>query len=187
MGVRSERERYGAVAVALHWVSAVLVLLLIPIGYFMAGFEGGMKTLAYRSHLVFGGLLLLLTLARIVWRWIDVKPEPPPGIEGIHAFAFEAVHVLLYIGLLGSAASGVALSIQSGVGESLFFGDGSIPADFWEYPPRMAHRVFSWSITLLTLGHVGGVALHQATKSDVMARIGLRGFSAGSGVSSDER
>ncbi len=175
MSARSTRDAFGAVAVGLHWVSALLILVLLSVGFLMPDFEGGTKTMAYRSHLALGALLLLLTLSRIVWRRFDEKPEAPPGIHGLHKFGFEAVHVLLYVGLLGAAGSGVALSIQSGLGESLFLGDGSIPANLWDFRPRIAHRVFSWSVAALTLGHVGGVALHQITKSDVMSRIGVRG------------
>ena len=179
MAARSTEERYGTVAVALHWVSAVSVLVLLAAGFFMPDLEGAMKTLVYRGHIVLGALVLLLTLARIGWRRFDEKPAPPPGIDGMHKFGFEAVHVLLVVGLLGAATSGVALSVQSGLGESLFFGSGSVPTNLWDYRPRMAHRVFSFAVAALALGHIGGVILHQLTKSDVMSRMGISGIRSG--------
>ncbi|HBZ69608.1 MAG TPA: hypothetical protein DEP35_07720 [Deltaproteobacteria bacterium] len=175
MSARSTHDHYGSVAVALHWVSAAAILVLLPSGYLMAELEGGARTFAYRAHLALGGVVLVLTLARIAWRWWDDKPDPLPGIDGLHKLAFEANHVLLYLGLLGASVSGVALSIQSGLAESLFLGDGSIPANLWDFGPRMAHRVFTWSVAVLLLGHVGGVFLHQWTRSDTIARMGVRG------------
>jgi len=173
---RSTHDKYGSVAVALHWISAAAILVLLLSGYLMSGLEGGAKTFCYRAHLALGGLALALTLARIAWRRWDDKPDPLPGIVGLHKLAFEANHVLLYLGLLGAGVSGVALSIQSGLGESLFLGDGSIPANLWDFPARMGHRFFTWSVAVLLLGHVGGVFLYQWTRSDTMARMGLRGI-----------
>lgn len=182
MALRSTRGGYGGLAVALHWASAAALLFLLPSGALMADLEGDVKTTVYRAHLIVGASVLLMTLLRVVWRRVDVTPDAPPGLQGLHRRAFDAVHALLYVGLLGASISGLALSIQSGLGESLLGGDGRIPDDLWDYPPRAGHEVLAWSVFALLIGHLGGVLLHQATRGDTLSRMGVRGVpSAGDG------
>jgi hypothetical protein len=41
-------------------------------------------------------------------------------------------------------------------------------------------NAFTWSVAMLALGHLGSVFLHQGTRSNTMARMGIRGVSTAS-------
>jgi hypothetical protein len=49
-----------------------------------------------------------------------------------------------------------------------------------DFPSRMGYHVFTWSVAMLALGHLGSVFLHQGTRSNTMARMGIRGVSTAS-------
>ena len=98
--MKSTQHRYGGVAIGLHWVSAVLILGMLPLGFLMQNAGEGDRLLWYRLHVMVGIAVLLLTMARLVWKWFDVKPAPTPGLSGVHLRGMELVHVLLYLVLL---------------------------------------------------------------------------------------
>ena len=178
MTLKSTHLAYGRRAQLFHWVSAILILVMIPLGFLMQNVESeATKLLLYRGHAFIGVLVLLLTLLRILWRWIDNEPLAPQGIEGLHLRAFKITHVLLYLVLLVIAASGVGTILLGGMGDILSgVSTEGLPTELGDLPPRIAHGVTARIYIALLAGHMGGVLLHQFTKSDVMGRMGWKGW-----------
>jgi len=93
----ASRTRYGAFEQALHWATAVLVLIAFFYG------PGGSETRVYsearefdrRLHETLGLCVLALTALRLAWRAFDERPDPAavPHWMGVTA---KAVQVLLY-------------------------------------------------------------------------------------------
>ncbi len=85
-------RRYSPSQIALHWLSAVAVLLIIALPYgadFFAGLLGG-KGNVFTLHKSLGVAVLLLTLTRLALRRVQGVPEgtrtgsarpPRPGIS----------------------------------------------------------------------------------------------------------
>ena len=80
MALRNDQARYGSVAMTLHWAIAALVLLQFPLALVMEGVEPFSREqfLLYGLHKSVGVTVLLLTAARLAWRWIS----PPPPLPG---------------------------------------------------------------------------------------------------------
>ncbi len=173
---KSSPDRYGRVAITIHWVSAALVL-----GLMIAGFRAAdmtdleAKASLLRIHSPLGAAVLVLTLVRLGW-WLlaDTKPEAPAGVSHMQTMAAKAVHGLLYVAILGLAGSGIAMLVLSGAGGILF---GSAPGplpDFWEFAPRYGHAAMAWLMGALLLLHVGAALYHQFILRDrLFARMGL--------------
>jgi hypothetical protein len=70
MRLRNTPESWGAVAKALHWLGAALILAMLGLGLIMvhAGIASGQKFEAYQLHKSTGVLVLVVTLARGLWR-----------------------------------------------------------------------------------------------------------------------
>lgn len=72
-------SRYGAVAQALHWITAILVLIAFIYG------PGGSETRVYSAardfdrqlHETLGLSVFVLVAVRAMWRLVDPRPEPP--------------------------------------------------------------------------------------------------------------
>jgi cytochrome b561 len=94
---RPALQRYGAVAQALHWLTAVLVLIAFIYG------PGGSEQRVYapaqdfdrQLHETLGLCVFVLSMLRIGWRLFDRQPDPGQGPHWMIVTA-KAVHGLLY-------------------------------------------------------------------------------------------
>ncbi|MGY5776324.1 cytochrome b/b6 domain-containing protein [Rhizobium sp. LEGMi135b] len=108
---RSGGKRYGAIAIALHWAIAVLVISMIPMGWWMvrAIDNSGTRQAAYQMfqiHKSLGFAILALTLLRIVWRLTHPVPALPPGMKGWERLLARATHAAFYALLLAIPLTG---------------------------------------------------------------------------------
>ncbi len=109
MGLKSTIDRYGSMAVSIHWLSAILVLVLIVLGFRAAGTVDPVAKAAFlRLHLPIGIAVLALTVLRIVWWWrFDRKPDPT---SGSHAGKSVPVRRCMYCFMSPYSASSQAAS-----------------------------------------------------------------------------
>jgi cytochrome b561 len=170
MPVKSTENRYGSVAVAIHWASALAVILTFAAGFTVANVTAQPGILI--AHVVLGSIVLVLTLLRIVW-WVvaDRRPKAAPGPRW-QVMAAKLVHGLLYAILLLMAASGIATLILSGAIPTIFAG-GPVP-DFSALLPRVTHGLMSKLLLALFLVHVGAALYHQLVRRDrLLTRMGI--------------
>src|SRR6478735_9818905 len=100
MRANARPTRYGALAQALHWITAVLVLAAFIYG------PGGSEERVYSAardadrqlHETLGLSVLTLAAIRLAWRALDVRPDPPRVARWM-GIAATVVQVTLY-GLL---------------------------------------------------------------------------------------
>jgi cytochrome b561 len=175
MSWKSSADRYGSIAIAIHWLSAAAILGLFALGFIAANTaDPAEKAALLRGHVPLGIAVLLLTVLRIVWWLVDRRPGPVVGLPSWQAAVERAVRVLIYALVLLMGTSGIVLMVLSGAGAILFFGaPGTLP-DFWRFPPMTAH--FAGAIVLLALAglHVAAALYHQFYKGDrLLARMGL--------------
>lgn len=173
---KSKPDRYGAVAIAIHWISALLILVMFVSGLRAANaVDPAAKVALLRAHAAIGVSVLVLTLARIAWWfWADTKPAPAAGMPRWQERLATTVHVLFYVVILGMVASGFGMVLLSGA-NLVLFGDAPGPlADFWNYPPRVPHRLGAILILILFVLHLGGALYHQFVRRDrLLARMGV--------------
>ena len=170
--MKSTEARYGWAAVGIHWISAVLVLLLIVSG-FRSGFaeDPTSKAAALKVHVPVAIAVLVLTLARLIWWWrFDRKPAPLHGQPAWQETVARWTHRALYLVLILMLGSGIAMSTISGLPNALF-GSGPFP-DLATLPPRAAHGAGARLMVLLIVVH-GGAALyhHIVLKDETLKRM----------------
>ena len=173
MAAKSTESGYGTNAVALHWTSALLILVMIPLGFLMQEAGDGTKLLLYRAHAAVGVLVLLLTMARLLWKFTDSSPVPTPGLSGLHLRGMKAIHVLLYVLVLGLSVSGIALNFQSGLIDVLRGTSSEGIREFDDFKSRAAHGLLARVYIGLLIAHIGGVVVHQFRHGQVFARMGI--------------
>lgn len=174
MTLRSTTERYGAVAIAIHWTSAGLIIIAICLGLVAAATVDPMTKLwVLRFHVFAGGTALLLTLLRIAWWiWGDKRPAPASGQPAAQRWAARIVHTALYLAILVLGSSGIATIALSGAGPALVAGT-PLP-DYAELLPRMVHGLMSRLLLALLTLHVAAAFYHQFIRRDrLLARIGV--------------
>ncbi|KRW97483.1 MULTISPECIES: cytochrome b [Alphaproteobacteria] len=169
--MKSRNDRYGGVAVTIHWLSAVAVFVAVGSGFAAAmAVDSADKARLLQLHVPMATAVLVLTVVRIAWwRLMDCKPGPVLGVPRWQERSARAVHALLYIILFLMLGSGIALLVVSGAGNALFGGYGTLP-DFTQFAPRTAHGVGALLIVLLIAAHVGAALYHQFVRRDSILR-----------------
>jgi cytochrome b561 len=174
MSIRSTSTQYGSVAIAIHWASALAVILAFAAGFVVADVASPEQQAPILvAHITLGSIVFVLTLLRIVW-WLvaDKHPAAPAGEPAWQVRAAQAVHLGLYVLLILMASSGITTLILSGALPTILAG-GPVP-DFSELIPRVAHGIMSKILLLLFVGHVGAALWHQFVRHDhLLARMGV--------------
>lgn len=163
-------KNYSPAARALHWGSAALIVVLVGSGL-RAGLsqDAGVKVQALQVHLPVAILVLALTVTRLV-RLLrgSVKPAPLPSVPAWQAGLAHWVHRALYAALVLLLASGIAMSVLSGLPGALF-GAAPMP-ELADLPPRLGHRIAAIALGLLLAGHIGAALYHHAVLKDATLR-----------------
>ena len=174
MSVKSTANRYGSIAVAIHWLTALLILMLFVTGLLAAGqTDPAAKLALLRAHIPLGVGALLLTLLRIVW-WLaaDRRPALPADQPAWQQWMAKAVHIALYAIVLESAASGIATIVLSGALPAIL-GSAVLP-DLETVLPRTVHGIGSKLMLGLLALHIGAALYHQFIRKDrLLARMGV--------------
>jgi len=173
MSVKSSPDRYGTVAIAIHWVSAAAIIGLLVSGTVAEGAEGAGKVSILVVHAAVGTLVLLLTLARVAWwLWADKRPAPLAGQPAAQEFLARAVHGLLYVAIFVLALSGIATLALSGAIPALL-GQAELPS-FSDVPPRVVHGLVSKLMIALVVVHTLAALYHQFIRRDrLLGRMGI--------------
>jgi len=165
-------QKFSKSIIYVHWISAILILILFPLGKYMTGLEPIAKMGLIKLHAVLGILILLLTVFRT---FIFFKHRRPADLETDSKFNNWLVkwnhnafyYILIIIGLsgIGVLATGGYLAAFSGNDPAMI-----LPAD--EIIPLKIHGLMSLLTMLLLLMHVVGVAKHYfITKENTLKRI----------------
>ena len=175
MGWKSNDRRYGAVAMAIHWVTALAIFAMLGSGLVMEDMtDQAAKHDLLRFHAATGIFVGVLTLLRIFW-WMfaDDRPGDTAATPRWQARAAHVVHGVFYLAILVMVSSGVAMMLLSGAGDVLVTGQGALP-DFSQLAPRAPHGMVAWTLMLLIAVHVGAALYHQFALGDrLLGRMGL--------------
>jgi cytochrome b561 len=162
---------YTMTARVLHWITAFLILLLIPLGIVIANEWGGsLQNSLFGLHRSIGVLLIPIIALRLVIR-LRHPPKPlPDDIPVVQRQAAGTTHAALYallivqplIGWMATSAYPAPISV---------FGLFKLPP-IWFENRGFSERLFSvheWigiAITCLVLAHVGAALFHHFVRKD---------------------
>ncbi len=116
MNIRNNNDQFGLIAKLLHWLIAVTIIALIPIGWYMVKLsdEDIWYWRLYDLHLALGlGLLLLVTL-KFAWLLFSPNPLPLPELADWERWASRAVHVFFRIAMVLIPLSGFIFVATNG-------------------------------------------------------------------------
>ncbi|MBV9076969.1 MAG: cytochrome b [Methylobacteriaceae bacterium] len=168
--------RYDGATIALHWATAAIVVL----NWGMAQVEefvprGPARHTLWSVHIVLGTLLLLVLVARVLWRLGGGRALPAADRGFVHVAA-KATHYGLYL-LLGAV---VGLGLLNAAARGWDFGFVQLPA--WAPGDRaLARRINGWHdlaanvLVALALVHAGAALLHHYAWHDGVLRRMLPG------------
>lgn len=193
MSLSNTQIRYGSVTKTLHWVMALMILTVIPlglIGHQMAEQiwsdptpDEGLITrtaLLFSLHKTIGVAIFLLALLRIIWALSNPRPGLLNAENRLEAFLAHLVHWLLYgalllmplTGWIHHAASQGFAPILWPLGQTLPFVPRSEPvADLFGTLHYWSGRVLLVALLL----HIAGALKHHVIDKDATLRRMLPG------------
>jgi cytochrome b561 len=152
-------DRYGSVAIALHWLIAVLIFAQISFGWFLEGIPRGtpMRGFYVNLHKSTGLTIALLILFRLGWRLTHRPPPLPSFVPAWERVASGVNHLGLYICMLVMPSSGYIASNFSKHGVKLF---NVILLPPWGIDDSRIYAVFNTMHVATSYLFVGLIALH---------------------------
>jgi cytochrome b561 len=160
-----DKTNYDDVAVALHWATAILVVVQFLLGVTWDYFPETMTRQMQSLHISLGVLLTAVIVARVVWRLMPGH-QRPAIVSGWVKLASKGVHYLLYLLLVVQAGLGFAWRWAQGHPVS-FFGLFAIPGPYGALarPTRhlvaQSHQYIAWTIVIIALGHALAALYHH--------------------------
>lgn len=172
--------RYGAIAIALHWGMAVLLLVLWGMGLYMvglpdAGFDTAKITLIL-LHKALGMLALAAVLLRLAWRLLGVLPRLSTELLPWEQVAARFVHLMFYALLFALPLSGWLMSSAGGYPVS-FFGWFAVPdliaPNEWLFHALIdLHRWLAWLLLGFFVLHAAAALRHHfGLRDDTLRRM----------------
>jgi cytochrome b561 len=169
----------------LHWVIAILVLAMLPLGFWMAsrgeaGLWGALTNTLYNSHKTIGFLVLWLMVLRLVFKLTISPPSYPPQMPALIRRLANGTHHLMYVLLFAITLLGwagvTAFPALSIVGGLALPGMPLIPES--QALAKLLFKIHGWLaivLSILVVVHIAGALKHRFIDKDgVFDRMSLK-------------
>ncbi|MDR6375911.1 MULTISPECIES: cytochrome b [Paraburkholderia] len=174
----TDTGRYHSAAIALHWLIAVLIVGGFYLGWIMTDIPGFTPTkLKYFSwHKWIGVTVLMLAVARVLWRATHRAPALDSATPAWQKAAAHVVHGLLYLLMLAIPVSGYLYSSAAGI-QVVYLGIVPLPTFIGPDPAlkatlRTVHVLLNYTLLALVAMHVLAALKHQFVDRDgLLARM----------------
>lgn len=166
-------EKYSNGTVFIHWISLLLILILIPSGFIMANTrpEDG-KIFLLRLHVFIGATVFVLTLFRVYFFFKHKRPARLETGNYLHNRMIVWIENSFYIVLLLLAISGILTIVSGGLGQAIKTADYTILPEKLDVPPLTGHQSLAKLLMALLIVHIIGVANHYIKfKENTLKRI----------------
>ena len=172
--IRNTEDRFGTVAILLHWSMAFLIIGLAALGLYMVtlpdvGFNTK-KIILILFHKEVGLLVLALLAARLAWRLTQILPQLAGHLPDWQQIAARFVHLCFYALMFTLPITGWLMSSAAGIPVS-FFGLFTLP-DFLPHDDYLfqrlidVHKWFGYVLILFIFVHVGAALMHHFVYKD---------------------
>lgn len=165
--------RYSLVAMAFHWILAILIGLNFFGAWASEDLPKAEQAVAMGGHKAMGITILLLTVLRIVWRFTN---RPPALLDSLKAWEIalaKVVHGLAYAFMLAVPLAGWAMhsAFSKGAPVSVFnlFSMPALPVGHDKATAGLFHELhetFATLLLLLIVVHVLAAIKHIAIDRD---------------------
>jgi cytochrome b561 len=187
----TESSKYSAVAITLHWVIAICIIGMIPLGLYMTDLPDEKVKLQfqlYQIHKSIGITILVLSVLRVIWRLTHKAPPLPPDMPAWEKLGAKLTHFGFYFLIVAIPLVGWAMvsTEKYYIPTVLYwvipwphmaFFDNMASKAAWNEFFDSAHYVLALLVVPLLVLHVGAALKHHFfERGEVLARMvpGLR-------------
>ena len=154
---------YSLISKLLHWLSAIILFVQIPLGFYLVDLDFGPERLSIENIHVFIGLsVFYLVILRLINKIINPPPKLEPSVFKGQKFLAKSNHFLLYVTILSITISGIFKKLFNGETLIIFFKKIKIEdnfelADFF----YNIHVIANYLLIALIIIHILAVIVHK--------------------------
>lgn len=174
MGIENTSQQWGWPSKALHWLTALLIFIQIPLGFYAESLRlSPLKMDVFVWHKSLGILVLLLLILRLLWRIKSTIPEPLSSSQ-IQARLAQAAHWVLYGLMALLPISGWIISSAANIPIKLFW-LVPLPAlvgpdDALKSLAAQVHEICVFVLLAVIILHIGAALRHHLLLRDNVVR-----------------
>ncbi len=163
MHVKNTLTEYGIISKFFHWLSAALLFIQIPLGFYLVDLDFGQERITIESiHIYLGLTIFYLIIFRLINNLFNSTPKlNPPLFKGQKLIA-KLNHRLLYLTVLTITVSGIFKKLFNGESLVIFFREikvndnYSLAEQFYD-----VHIVANYIFIILIILHISAVIVHK--------------------------
>lgn len=173
----TQPQRFGPIAIFLHWTVAIVLIGVVTLGLYLEDLDNGeTKDFILSTHKSIGLTIFAVMCVRLVWRLTHPAPPLPPTMSKIQRLLASVTHFALYAIAFAMPLTGYA-SVAARGRETIFFGLFQVPALL---PLNRAlsnlsetlHIYGQYLLYALVAGHVAAALYHHfVVRDDILKRM----------------
>ena len=163
MRLTNSLTEYGFISKVFHWLSAAVLIIQIPLGFYLVDMDFGDKRLTVESiHVTFGLSIFYLILFRLLYKTLNTTPRLQNSLFPGQKIIAKLNHIFLYVSILVITISGALKKLFNGEELDMFFFNIEIKDNF-----ELAeifyeiHIVGNYTLIALISLHIFAVIVHK--------------------------
>ena len=174
MRITNSLTEYGFISKIFHWLSAAVLIIQIPLGFYLVDMDFGDKRLTVESiHVTLGLSIFYLILFRLLYKTLNPTPRLQNSLFPGQKIIAKLNHIFLYVSILVITISGALKKLFNGEELDMFFFNIEIKDNF-----ELAeifyeiHIVGNYTLIALISLHIFAVIIHKILfKENLLKRI----------------
>ena len=163
MRLTNSLTEYGFISKVFHWLSAAVLIIQIPLGFYLVDMDFGDKRLTVESiHVTLGLSIFYLILFRLLYKTLNPTPRLQNSLFPGQKIIAKLNHIFLYVSILVITISGALKKLFNGEELDMFFFKLEIKDNF-----ELAeifyeiHIVGNYTLIALISLHIFAVIVHK--------------------------
>ena len=163
MHSRDTVTEYSLISKLLHWASAIILFVQIPLGFYLVDLDFGPERLNIENiHVLVGLSIFYLVIIRLINKIISTSRKLEPSIFKGQKFLAKSNHILLYVTILSITISGIFKKLFNGETLVIFFREIQIVENFEVADFFYDIHIFSnYLLIALIIIHILAVIVHK--------------------------
>ncbi len=163
MHVTNTVTEYGIISKALHWLSAAILFIQIPLGFYLVDLDFGDQRITIEDiHVTLGLTVFYIIIIRLINNILNPTPKLDPSIFKGQRFLAKMNHVLLYIAILSITISGILKKLFNGETLTILFKEIQINENF-DLADQFyeIHILANYTLIGFIVLHISAVIVHK--------------------------
>ena len=168
MHVKNTLTEYGLISKLLHWISAILLFIQIPLGFYLVDLDFGPERLTVEDiHVTVGLSVFYLVILRLLYKIFNPAPRLEPSVFKGQKFLAKLNHVMLYVTIISITISGILKKLFNGETLTIIF-KKIIIQDNFELGELFydIHVISNYVLIVLVIIHILAVITHKLFFND---------------------